>query len=188
MYTYKTMFKLLTTVLFTLLMTACGGGSGNTTPIINTPNNSSGHLLYATKVLGYSSQYSVSSWSANQVLGQPNTHIYGDKSTAWAASRASHIDNEWISVSFSKSVYSIGVTIRESYGNGFVTKIETIDEENNLRTVWQGIDDSEQGIVVDFSVGWEQTMYLTKGIKITINPQHSTTWEEIDSIALHNGN
>ncbi len=113
----NTLIKLISIVLFATLLIACGGG--NTTPIINTPNNASGHLLYATKVLGFSSQYSVASWSANQVLGQPNTHTYGDKSTAWAASRASHIDNEWISVSFSKSVYSIGVTIRESYGNGF---------------------------------------------------------------------
>lgn len=40
--------------------------------------------LWASSVLGYSSQYSDTAWSANQVLGEPDTMTYGDFETSWA--------------------------------------------------------------------------------------------------------
>jgi len=39
---------------------------------------------YASSVIGFSTQYSTSSWSAQQALGPPDVFNYGDNSRAWA--------------------------------------------------------------------------------------------------------
>jgi hypothetical protein len=44
--------------------------------------------MWASSVLGYSSQYSDTAWSAFQTLGEPDTMTYGDIDTAWATSCA----------------------------------------------------------------------------------------------------
>ena len=44
--------------------------------------------MWASSVLGYSSQYSDTAWSAFQALGEPDTMTYGDINTAWATSCA----------------------------------------------------------------------------------------------------
>lgn len=44
--------------------------------------------MWASSVLGYSSQFSETAWSAFQALGEPDTMTYGDIETAWATSCA----------------------------------------------------------------------------------------------------
>jgi len=140
---------------------------------------------YATSVLGFSSQWSGSLWSATQTLGAPNTFGYGDIATSWAPlSRNNGI--QYISVGFNTSVFSNGATIRETYGNGFVYQIDVIDPANVFHTVWSGVDNSAPGTPVDFLATWATTGFLVNGLKIYVNTEHNQgTWEEIDSIQLH---
>ena len=42
--------------------------------------------------------------------------------------------------------------VRETLGNGFVVQIELLEINGNLITVWEGIDPSEIGTPVEFSV------------------------------------
>jgi hypothetical protein len=44
--------------------------------------------MWASSVLGYSSQWSDTAWSAFQALGEPDTPTYGDTNTAWATACA----------------------------------------------------------------------------------------------------
>lgn len=44
--------------------------------------------MWASSVLGFSSQFSDTAWSAFQALGEPDTMTYGDIDTAWATSCA----------------------------------------------------------------------------------------------------
>ncbi len=44
--------------------------------------------MWASSVLGFSSQWSDTAWSAFQALGEPDTMTYGDINTAWATSCA----------------------------------------------------------------------------------------------------
>jgi hypothetical protein len=140
-------------------------------------------LQYASSVIGFSSQYSTTSWSAAQVLGAPNTMGYGDIATSWAP-RSQNGTLEWISVGFNTAVYANGATIRETYGNGFVYQVDAIDTLGNLHTVWQGTDTSLPGAPVNFGVSWNTTSYLVAGLKVYVNTNHSGAWEEIDSIQL----
>ena len=151
---------------------------------INNTNELANLSQYANSVIGFSSQYTTTSWSASQALGAPNTFAYGDITTAWAPVLQNGA-SEFLTLGFNTPVYATGVTIRETYGNGFVSKIETLDLSNVYQQVWAGIDGSLQGSTADFTVNFAQTNYLVKGVRITVNPLSSTSWEEIDAVQLH---
>jgi hypothetical protein len=139
---------------------------------------------WAENVLGYSTQYNAGSYSAAQALGPPDTMLYGDYPTAWTAS-SENGTQEYLAVGFLDPVYATGVTIRETYGNGFVTKVDVIDASDALHTVWTGTDPSQPGAPVDFAVTWTKTAYLVKGVRIYVNTDHTTGWEEVDAVRLY---
>jgi spore coat protein CotH len=142
-------------------------------------------IVYASRVIGFSTEYnpSPSSWSAFQVLGEPNTFDYGDIVTSWAPQPSSGTI-EHITVGFPVGLYATGALIRETYGNGFVTKIDAIDPDGAFHEVWSGTDPSQPGQPVDFRPTWPQTTYLVHGLKVTVDTNHGTSWEEIDAIGL----
>jgi Zn-dependent metalloprotease len=140
---------------------------------------------YATEVIDFSSQYSASSWSADQILGPPNTFNYGDFSTSWgAASKNGSL--EFIIVGFTTPIFATGATIRETYGNGFVYRIDAIQKNKKTNMVWKGTDSSQPSTISEFKPTWPQTDYLVTGLKIYVDTNHNlSAWEEIDSILLH---
>jgi hypothetical protein len=139
----------------------------------------------ASSVIDFSSEWSLNGWSAAQTLGAPNTFSYGDIATAWAP-RSKNGTQEFLTLGFSTAVYANGATIRETYGNGFVRKIDVLDIDEVLHTVWNGTDPSQPGSPVDFYASWATTSFLVKGLKIYVDTDHNgNTWEEIDAVTLH---
>ncbi len=139
---------------------------------------------YASSVLGFSSQWSSTSWSAAQALGAPDTFGYGDISTAWAPAPMNGTA-EYLTLGFATPTYAHGFTIRETYGNGFVYRVDALDQALNLHPIWTGTDPSQPGTPVDFTVNFPRTSFLVAGLKIYINTNHNpAAWEEIDSVRL----
>lgn len=139
---------------------------------------------WADTVINFSSQWSTGSWSAAQVLGAPNTMSYGDIGTAWAPGPQNGT-LEFITVGFNTPTYANGAVIRETYGNGFVYRIDALDTANVLHQVWAGVDNSLPGTPVDFLATWTTTDYLVAGLKIYTDTNHNpSAWEEIDAIQL----
>ena len=140
---------------------------------------------FANAVLGFSSQFTATSWSAAQTLGPPNTLSYGDIPTAWTP-LVRNGTLEFVTVGFATPVFATGTTVRETWGNGFVVRVDAVDTADVLHTVWTGVDPSQPGTPVEFTPTWAPTPYLVKGIKITVDTNHNLgTFEEIDSIELH---
>ena len=139
---------------------------------------------WASSVLGFSSQWGTSSWAAAQALGAPDTFGYGDITTAWAPGPKNGT-LEFISLGFATPTYSTGAVVRETYGNGFVYRVDAIDTVGGLHTVWTGTDTSVAGAPADFSLSWNQTAFQTVGLKIYVNTDHDLgAWEEIDAVRL----
>ncbi|MCI0335296.1 MAG: Ig-like domain-containing protein, partial [Planctomycetes bacterium] len=139
---------------------------------------------WASSVLGFSSQWSPGSWSAAQALGSPNTFAYGDIATAWAPLPING-SLEFITLGYSTPVYANRITIRETYGNGFVYQIDLLDTADVLHTVWGGTDPSQAGSPYHFTVDFPTTSFLVKGVKIYSNTDHNpAAWEEIDAVQL----
>jgi hypothetical protein len=139
---------------------------------------------WASKVLDFSNQYSVASWSANQVLNAPDVFEYADNRNAWTTS-SPDIGEQYLTLGFQKPVYATGVTIRQTYGFGFVTRVETIDTKNVARKVWEGIDNSLPNQINNFKATWTPTSYLVKAVKIYVNTDIRSGYEEIDAVRLH---
>ena len=139
---------------------------------------------WASKLIGFSSQYDTPNWSANQALKAPNTKTYGDSISAWAPQNSDG-GKEFITLGFTTPVYATGVTIRETYGYGFVTDVDFIDTNGITHAVWSGIDTSVPGKINNFLVSVPRTTYLVKGVKIHINTALHGSWEEIDAVQLH---
>lgn len=138
---------------------------------------------WASSVVGFSSQYSSGGWSAAQALGAPNTNSYGDISTAWAPANQNGT-NEFITVAYTAPVLATGVTIRETYGNGFVTRVDLLDISGVYQTIWTGTDPSLPGSPVNFVIDFPQTAYLVRGVKVFVNTNTTNVYEEIDAIEL----
>ncbi len=138
---------------------------------------------YASSVIAFSSQYSTTSWSAARALGAPNVTVYGDQANAWSAS-SPNAATEFLTLGFSTPVYAHGVTVRESFNNGFVYQVDVLDLNDVLHTVWTGVDNAATGVLADFTATWPVTSYLVKGVKVYVNGLHTDSWEEIDAVQL----
>ena len=127
-------------------------------------------------------------WVGAQALGAPDTTRYGDLDTAWApylrnASGGNHPD-EFLAVGFRRPVKASGFVIHENYGNGFVRSVEAIDLNGNTHPLWQGQDNSANNLAGFSVVLDEPTDYVVKGLKIWVDIDHSSDWEEIDAVEL----
>ena len=139
---------------------------------------------FATSVIDFSSEWDPNDTGAVETLGPSDTFAYGDLSTAWAP-LPENGTLEYITVGYDTPVYAEGVVIRETWGNGFVYQVDVIDMSDQLHTVWTGVDPSLPGSPVDFSVVFEKTDFLVKGVRVYTDTDHNqNTREEIDSIQL----
>ncbi len=141
---------------------------------------------WASSAIAWSSQHGSSNWSAAQAVGAPNVSAYGDNSKAWTPSTQNNSTPEYLTLGYATPVYASGVTIRESCGNGFVTKVEVRNASTSaFETVWIGMDISTPNTLADFSVSFAQRSYLVDAVRITIDTNRSTSsWEEIDAVSL----
>lgn len=121
---------------------------------------------------------STSSWSAAQATGEPDVTECGDYSAAWAPS-SSGGDPEWLRVGFETAVYATGVRVHETYNSGFVTRIELVDTEGLVHTIWTGIDTTPCPGWLGISLS--STSYLVE--EVIIHTQIDG-WEEIDAVEL----
>ena len=139
---------------------------------------------WASSVMTRSSEYGKDTWGAKQALGEPNTMTYGDNGTAWAAATRNGVVQS-ITVGFAEPVYASAVLVRETYGNGFVTKIFAVDMGNELHQVWAGQDKTQPNYTVNMIARFPKTAYLVKAVKVVIDPEHDQhAYEEIDAIQL----
>jgi hypothetical protein len=173
---------------FTVTLSGASGGAQITTPTATgtiTNDDTSGISQWASSVIGYSSQYGPAINEAAQALGAPNVTAYGDDRRAWAP-LPTNGTTEWIALGYTTPVYATGVTIRETWGNGFVTKVEVRNQSTQaFETVWSGTDPTAPGSVADFVVSFAARTYLVDAVRITVDTNHSLgTWEEIDAVQL----
>ena len=114
-------------------VTVGANGNFNTVP---TPTE------WASSVIGYSSERGTSSWSAAQATGAPNVSSYGDNTLAWAPA-SENGTLEYLTLGYAQPLHATGVDVRETWGNGFVTRIDLLDTTGTYHTVWTGTDPSQ---------------------------------------------
>ncbi|HEY3268610.1 MAG TPA: hypothetical protein VGM37_16955 [Armatimonadota bacterium] len=142
-------------------------------------------LQWASKVIAVSSEYSSppEPFSSIQALGEPNAVKYGDNGNAWTPAENGG-SQEYITLGFAAPVTASGAVIRESNGNGFVTRIDALDTGGAYHQVWSGADTTPPGAIGWFAPTWTPTTYAVQGLRITVDTGHDSAWEEIDAVYL----
>ena len=126
-----------------------------------------------------SSEYGTTQYSAWQATGSPQVTGCDNSPEAWAP-RLGEPSPEWLEVRLDVPVHSTGITVRETYNLGFVTRIDLIDLQNTLHTVWTD-GDATTCAYPFFSATWPSSPYPAIGARIyTAHP----TWEEIDAVEI----
>ena len=142
-------------------------------------------MVQRTESTSYSSQQHRKLSSARQTLGAPNVGEYGHNVRAWAR-RLREGKTEFLTLGFATPIFANGVTIWESWGNGFVTDVEVRNKTTGgYMSVFSGQDPSQPGSVVDFQVSFPQTTFRVDAVRVTVDAHHASVREQIDAVQLH---
>ncbi len=85
------------------------------------------------------SQYTDDSWSAQQLLGEPDTFECGDISTAWAS--ATPTGQDTLTLTYDAQVQPTAVNIYQTYNPGAITLVEVLPVDGSAPIViFEGVD------------------------------------------------
>lgn len=142
-------------------------------------------VQWASKVINYSSQKEFESYSAREVLGEPNSMpSKGYSSTAWQAS--SDDRKEFIHVGFNKPMKIRQVIIAENFSPGAVVKVQLLDAQNQVYDVLKKPADTLNVFSRFFYVRFDETSYEVASVKIFIDCRVVPGENQIDAIGISN--
>ena len=146
-------------------------------------------LTYAASVVDFSSQFSSSSYSAEQATGEPDTYpSYGDLPTAWASATADG-QREQLTLGFAPRADVTHVGIYETLNPGAVDELLVrYVGTSDFERVWQGTaaatGTAESRI---FQVAVDLGGRAIDALRIRSNSPAVPGWNEIDAVALSDG-
>jgi sugar lactone lactonase YvrE len=142
-------------------------------------------IQYASKITAFSSQYFSGRYSANQILGAPDTYPeYGDLPTAWSSSTEKS-NREFIELEFVESKRINLIDIYETYNPG---SIDTVYVKNQLtdryEVVYTATPDSTIYGSRILSIRFPLTNFPVSEVKITMNSPAVPGFKGIDAVAV----
>jgi len=146
-------------------------------------------VLWADKILGYSSEYRNDSYGqgfrSKQILGEPNKlPDFGNSFCAWSPATANGRNEEWIKVGFSKSIALKQVAIAENFNPGSVTRVYAYSESGKESLIY---DEKAAPLQVKgrmLRIFTKQENLITNAVKIILDPSKVTGFNQIDAIGI----
>lgn len=130
-----------------------------------------------------SSQYSESGYTALEATGEPNISTPSDNPLSWTSSETD-AGTETLELSYKYMVRPTGVAIYESYNPGAVTKVEAYDADaDEWIVLWEGEAPTDEAMRV-FSPPLDAPDFLTNMIRLTLQTDLVSGWNEIDAVQL----
>ncbi len=153
------------------------------TAIILSTNAFGQRIYWANKVVDFSSQLSDKEYSAEQVLGKPNSLPQsGETPTAWLPSKPNKM--EYITVSFEKEVRVQQLVIAESFNPSATFEVYMIDTDGNEHLVHtftpRPID--LKGRLINIYI--ERTDFQVAAMKLVLDCSKVPGYNGIDAIAV----
>lgn len=152
---------------------------------------SSQEVQWSTKLLDFSSEWrkglaeNSSSFRATQVLGYPNTMVYGTSPLAWAPA-AMQSGKEYVVVGFEKLQYVQQVIIGENYNAGAVKEIILYDDKDKAHTVYENKNtypkDNHGQVLISYKIS--PTTFKTQKLKLILNTDKVGGMQQIDCIGI----
>jgi len=139
---------------------------------------------WATSVIDYSTQYSETAWSAQQVLGAPDVFpAYGDQGKAWASHGADDRD-EYIEVGFAQVEPISAVEVFETYNPGAIDKIELITRQGRRIDVAIRGPAPAPGASAHRVFETRCTREPIASVRVHLDSKAVAGWNELDAIGV----
>lgn len=147
--------------------------------------------LWASRVLGFSSQYrdGGSPWryAAVQALGKPNKlPAVGFSAVAWSPDKEDNAEDEYLHIAYDKSLSVRQIAIAENVGAGCVKKVILYDRSGREFEVFHNKNVKPAGQIGRiFHVFLNDlTTYEVVSVKIVLNTKAVAGWCGIDAVAI----
>lgn len=145
-----------------------------------------GDIFWATKVISYSSQLDLNSYSAKQVLGPPSRlPNFGDCGCAWSPALSENYFEEYIRVGFEKKIHVTQIIINESFNAGAVKAIYLFDQYNIPHLVYERTEENIKwtlGRVLSLNI--TPTDFATNDLKLVLDTESIDGFNQIDAIGI----
>ncbi len=147
-------------------------------------------VLWASKILGYSSEHRPSNYGteyrATQILGIPNKlPDYGDSPCAWMPAQPTGSGEEWIKVGYNKSIKLKQIAIAENFNGGAIVRVYAYDTDGKeyLVHTQDGSPSKEPGNMFHIFIT-ENLNIEANAIKIVLLPSSVNGQNQIDAIGI----
>lgn len=148
-------------------------------------------VLWASKVLGYSSEYRPTqighAYRSKQILGIPSKlPDFGDSPCAWSPAEADGRNEEWIKVGFEKAIALKQIAIAENFNPGAIARVYAYDDSGKEYLI------SETAAAQMTVKGRMLRIFPTQNIqanavKIVLQPGKVSGFNQIDAIGISSG-
>jgi outer membrane protein OmpA-like peptidoglycan-associated protein len=145
-------------------------------------------VLWANKVLGYSSEYRPSqighAYRSKQILGVPSKlPDFGDSPCAWSPADADARNEEWIKVGFDKTIPLKQIAIAENFNPGSVARVYAYDAAGREYLVSE--TSAAQQVLKGrmFHIFPKQNIQAN-AVKIVLQPGKVSGFNQIDAIGI----
>ena len=148
-------------------------------------------VQWASKLIDYSSEWIIgvpensSNFKARQVLGYPNTLVYGTSPLAWAP-QAVQSGKEYLTVEFDQPQQVQQIIIGETYNAGAVYQIILYDNKGKGYVVYENktpaFKDNTGQVLIPYKI--TPTPYQTKKLKLILNTNKVGGMQQIDCIGI----
>lgn len=151
--------------------------------IIYSSTSYSQQVQWASSVINYSSQMEEHTFSARQVLGEPNAMTGGGRSgMAWSAREDAR--KEFLHVGFDKPIKASQVIVAESYNPGAVVRVLLYDKNGAETEVYKVKADTLQQPNRLLSIKFDLTAFEVQAVKVFIDCRLTPGENQIDAIGI----
>lgn len=145
-------------------------------------------VLWANKVLGYSSEYRPSqighAYRSKQILGVPNKlPDFGDSPCAWSPADADSRNEEWIKVGFDKPIPLKQIAIAENFNPGAVVRVYAYDAAGKEYLVSEA-PAAQQAVKGRMLHIFPKQNIQANSVKIVLQPGKVSGFNQIDAIGI----
>ena len=128
------------------------------------------------------------SWSPQQATRAPNTLVYGDHTTAWAA-KTRDGSPQWLMLEYEHPLVLATIDIYESYYPGAVTRVTLVDDNGTETEVWSGEDPNRTNDLQILRIQIPRkpdgkSVAATRRVKLYIGRPDIPGWNEIDAVGV----
>lgn len=146
-------------------------------------------VQWASRLIGFSTEYSRKASSASQVLGAPDVWPgFGASDVAWAPSRPNSAMDEFVRVGFQTPMAIQQVAIAESLNPGCIYKVIAYDEQGQKHELFEDRQQAQRSFYPGsrlFSVKLDATTpYRVAEIKLVLRTSRVEGMCQIDAIGL----